>query len=146
MSFCYSCKPFMPCTVYLPFHYFIISLPISLLSLSPFSISLLSLATGRQRLQGSLLSCWTSRFKASGVPLAKRVAGVLHLVAEPSVDLHLRPRPTMKWAPKLETHAHRHNGKATPLTTTIEGLWVSWVLVLIEGEGLIWLWVVILLC
>jgi hypothetical protein len=40
----------------------------------------------------------------------------------------------MKWAPKLQTHTHSHNGKATPSTTTIEGLWVSWVLILIEDE------------
>ena len=105
MSFYYNHEPFLPWHCSFAIYYFTISLPISLLSLS---IPLLFIATRRRRLQGSLLNCWTSRFKASGIPLAERVVGVLHLVAEPSVGLHLRPRPTMKWAPKLQTHTHTH--------------------------------------
>ncbi len=48
-------------------------------------------------------------------------------MAELSVGLQLRPRPTIE-------------GGTVWVLDLIEGegLWVSWVMVLIEGEGLIW--------
>ena len=55
--------------------------------------------------------------------------GVLCLVVEPSIGLHLHPRPTIE-------------GGTEWVLVLIEGEGL-WVLVLIKGEGLIWLWVVI---
>jgi hypothetical protein len=44
MGFCYSCKPFMPCTVHLSFHFFIILSSVLLLSLPFFLSSVCSVA------------------------------------------------------------------------------------------------------
>jgi hypothetical protein len=44
MGFCYSCKPFMTCTIHLPFHFFIILSSVLLLSLPFFLSSVCSVA------------------------------------------------------------------------------------------------------
>jgi hypothetical protein len=44
MGFCYSCKPFIPCTIHLPFHFFIILSSVMLLSLPFFLSSVCSVA------------------------------------------------------------------------------------------------------
>ena len=70
----------------------------------------------RDRITGDLIGSveiWPDRWRFDRIageletsPDRWRQRGVLRLVAEPSVGLHLRPL-----APKLQTHAHSHNSK-----------------------------------